>query len=84
LRGENRTRGRVPRDRAGCGALGQETLLDLGTDPGEGRREEDWPAVLRERLTSAAFGVGWVLVCRVPESWARVAFRVGADIAWRR
>lgn len=25
-----------------------------------------------------------MLVCRVPESWARVAFRVGADIAWRR
>jgi phosphatidylinositol dimannoside acyltransferase len=40
--------------------------------------------VLRERLTSAAFGVGWVLVCRVPESWARVAFMLGADIAWRR
>jgi phosphatidylinositol dimannoside acyltransferase len=40
--------------------------------------------VLRERLTSAAFGAGWVLVCRVPESWARVAFMLGADIIWRR
>ena len=40
--------------------------------------------MLRERLTSAAFGVGWVLVCRVPGSWARAGFMVGADIAWRR
>ena len=40
--------------------------------------------MLRERLTSAAYGVGWVLVCQVPESWARAAFRLGADVAWRR
>jgi phosphatidylinositol dimannoside acyltransferase len=39
---------------------------------------------LRERLTSAAFGAGWTLVCRLPESWARALFMVGADIAWRR
>ena len=38
----------------------------------------------RERLTSTAFGAGWVLVCRVPESWSRAAFMLGADIAWRR
>ncbi len=38
----------------------------------------------RERLTSATFGAGWALACRVPESWARAAFRLGADIAWRR
>ncbi len=40
--------------------------------------------MLRERLTSAAYRAGWVLVCRVPESWARAAFRLGADVAWRR
>jgi phosphatidylinositol dimannoside acyltransferase len=40
--------------------------------------------VLRERLTGAAFGAGWTLVCRMPESWASVLFRFGADIAWRR
>jgi phosphatidylinositol dimannoside acyltransferase len=40
--------------------------------------------MLRERLTGAAFGVGWTLVCRVPESWARALFMFGADIAWRR
>ena len=51
---------------------------------GEGRREEDGPAVWRERLTSTAFGAGWVLVCRAPESWSRAAFMLGADIAWRR
>jgi KDO2-lipid IV(A) lauroyltransferase len=40
--------------------------------------------VLRERLISAAFGAGWTLVCRLPESWASAAFRFSADIAWRR
>jgi phosphatidylinositol dimannoside acyltransferase len=40
--------------------------------------------VLRDRLISAAFGAGWGLVCRLPESWARAAFNFGADIAWRR
>jgi len=39
---------------------------------------------LRERVLSAAFGAGWTLVCRLPESWARALFRFGADIAWRR
>jgi phosphatidylinositol dimannoside acyltransferase len=38
----------------------------------------------RERLTSAAFGAGWNLVCRLPEPAARALFRFGADIAWRR
>jgi len=38
----------------------------------------------RDRLTSAAFSVGWGLVCRLPESVARVLFNFGADIAWRR
>jgi lauroyl/myristoyl acyltransferase len=39
---------------------------------------------LRERLVSAAFGAGWGLVCRLPESWARGLFEFGADVAWRR
>jgi KDO2-lipid IV(A) lauroyltransferase len=26
----------------------------------------------------------WALVCRVPESWARLAFQFAGDIAWRR
>jgi phosphatidylinositol dimannoside acyltransferase len=38
----------------------------------------------RERLISAAFGAGWNLVCRLPESVARALFNFGADIAWRR
>jgi len=41
-------------------------------------------ATLRERLSSAAFGAGWSLVCRLPESVARGLFNFGADIAWRR
>jgi phosphatidylinositol dimannoside acyltransferase len=40
--------------------------------------------VLRDRLTSAAFGFGWTLVCRMPASWAHAAFMLGADVAWRR
>jgi KDO2-lipid IV(A) lauroyltransferase len=39
---------------------------------------------LKERLTDAGYGLGWSVVCRVPESWAWWAFRVTADIAWRR
>jgi lauroyl/myristoyl acyltransferase len=38
----------------------------------------------RERLASAAFRVGWNLVCRLPEPAARALFSWGADIAWRR
>jgi phosphatidylinositol dimannoside acyltransferase len=40
--------------------------------------------VLRERLINTAFGAGWSLVCRMPESWARALFMAGAEIAWRR
>jgi phosphatidylinositol dimannoside acyltransferase len=39
---------------------------------------------LRDRLLSAAFGVGWNLVCRLPDPAARWLFENGADIAWRR
>ena len=39
---------------------------------------------LRERLTSAAFGAGWSLVCRLPEPVARAIFMAGAELAWRR
>ena len=41
-------------------------------------------ATLRERLSSAAFGAGWSLVCRLPESVARALFNFGADTAWRK
>ena len=40
--------------------------------------------MLQDRLVNAAFTAGWSLVCRLPESWARALFDVGADIAWRR
>jgi lauroyl/myristoyl acyltransferase len=39
---------------------------------------------LNNRLIAAGYGLGWSLVCRVPESWAAWAFRVAADLAWRR
>ena len=41
-------------------------------------------AVLSERLMGVAFQLGWKVICRVPESWARRAFATVADIAWRR
>ncbi len=33
---------------------------------------------LRDRLTDAGYGLGWSVVCRVPEAWARRAFQLGA------
>jgi KDO2-lipid IV(A) lauroyltransferase len=39
---------------------------------------------LKDRLIDAGYGLGWALVCRVPESWAHGAFMFVADIAWRR
>jgi lauroyl/myristoyl acyltransferase len=39
---------------------------------------------LKDRLIDAGYGLGWSVVCRLPESWARRAFRTVADIAWRR
>ena len=41
-------------------------------------------AGLSERLTGVAYQLGWSLICRVPESWARWAFAKAAGIAWRR
>ena len=39
---------------------------------------------LKDRLSDAGYGLGWSVVCRLPESWARGAFRFFADLAWRR
>jgi lauroyl/myristoyl acyltransferase len=39
---------------------------------------------LSERLTGYAYQLGWKLICRLPESWARWVFSEVADIAWRR
>jgi KDO2-lipid IV(A) lauroyltransferase len=39
---------------------------------------------ISERLTDLAYALGWAVVCRVPESWARWGFDVAGDIAWRR
>jgi phosphatidylinositol dimannoside acyltransferase len=39
---------------------------------------------MREKLTDAAFAVGWSVVRKLPESTARSLFDVGAGIAWRR
>jgi phosphatidylinositol dimannoside acyltransferase len=39
---------------------------------------------LMDRIADAGYGLGWSLVCRLPESWSRRAFEITADIAWRR
>ncbi len=39
---------------------------------------------LSERLTGVAYQLGWKVIRRVPEGWARWAFAQVADIAWRR
>jgi len=39
---------------------------------------------VKDRIVDAAFAAGWSIVCRVPESWAQHAFRLMADVAWRR
>jgi phosphatidylinositol dimannoside acyltransferase len=39
---------------------------------------------LKDRLTDAGYGLGWSVVCRLPESWTQGAFRLFADLAWRR
>ena len=39
---------------------------------------------LSERLAGLAYRLGWKLICRGQESWARRAFTEVADIAWRR
>src|SRR6202046_1874770 len=39
---------------------------------------------LSERLTGWAYQLGWKLICRLPESWARRVFTAVADIAWGR
>ncbi len=35
-------------------------------------------------LVARSYELAWALVCRVPESWARWAFQLAGDIAWRR
>jgi KDO2-lipid IV(A) lauroyltransferase len=42
------------------------------------------PAAAKDWLVDRGYALGWALVCRVPESWARRAFRTAGDIAWRR
>jgi lauroyl/myristoyl acyltransferase len=39
---------------------------------------------LSERLTGVGYRLGWKVICRVPESWARGVFLAAADLAWRR
>jgi phosphatidylinositol dimannoside acyltransferase len=57
--------------------MGKVGVAATSGSKGFGRR-------LSERLTGFAYQLGWKLICRIPESWARWAFTTVADIAWRR
>ena len=39
---------------------------------------------VKDVLLSTAYRLGWKVICRVPESWARWGFDTAAGIAWRR
>src|SRR5882757_6666174 len=41
-------------------------------------------SALKDRLADTGYGLGWGLLCRLPESWVRWAFQFAGDIAWRR
>ena len=41
-------------------------------------------ATARNWFVDRAYALGWALACRVPESWARSAFLLAGDVAWRR
>ena len=41
-------------------------------------------SALKDRLADTGYGLGWSLLCRLPESWVRWAFQFAGDIAWRR
>jgi hypothetical protein len=70
--------------------VGQLFKLEEGGPrlPGDrpvGVAEGWWPVMaLTQRAASAAYRLGWLMVRRVPESWARWVFRQIADILWRR
>jgi phosphatidylinositol dimannoside acyltransferase len=39
---------------------------------------------LKDRAVASIYGLGWKLVCRLPEQWAAGVFEFFADLAWRR
>jgi phosphatidylinositol dimannoside acyltransferase len=39
---------------------------------------------VKDRVVSGGYGLGWKLVCKLPENWAAGVFRFFADLAWRR
>src|SRR5215469_16658789 len=39
---------------------------------------------LKDKITDVGYGLGWSLVCKLPEAWAARAFQFFADLAWRR
>ena len=39
---------------------------------------------LKDKIVDVGYGLGWSLVCKLPEAWSARAFGLFADIAWRR
>ena len=36
---------------------------------------------LKDKITDVGYGLGWSLVCKLPEAWAARAFQFFADLA---
>ncbi len=60
-----------------AGSAGSAGPPGAGRSAGFGHR-------LSERLTGFAYRLGWKVICRLPEAWARWTSAEVADIAWRR
>jgi phosphatidylinositol dimannoside acyltransferase len=58
-------------------------VLSRGPSAGD-KRERPTGLSLSERLTGVAYQLGWKVICRIPESWARWIFAKVAGVAWRR
>ncbi len=39
---------------------------------------------LKDRIADAGYGLGWGLVCKLPETWTSRTFQFFADLTWRR
>ncbi len=68
---------------SGCGVPGggrDRAQLPAGGADG---KDKGMPGI-KDRMVALGYALGWSVVCRVPESWAKRSFRFFADIAWRR
>jgi phosphatidylinositol dimannoside acyltransferase len=39
---------------------------------------------LKDKIVSVGYGLGWSMLCKLPEKWSASVFQSFADLAWRR